>query len=109
MRSLYVMSTIVLPNMAKMSLCITQFLTNIVTNIVVKCVASRVMVNIFILMLIARNTGLTNCDSSNVAYLLECMLCGVQYVGGTCMPFKISLTIRRCAITSLIRGPQYPR
>ena len=25
-----------------------------------------------------------NCDSSNVVYLLECTVCGVQYVGSTC-------------------------
>ena len=29
-----------------------------------------------------------NCDSSNVVYLLECTVCGVQYVGSTCTPFK---------------------
>ena len=28
-----------------------------------------------------------NCDSSNVVYLLECTVCGVQYVGSTCTPF----------------------
>ena len=27
-----------------------------------------------------------NCDSSNVVYLLECTVCGVQYVGSTCTP-----------------------
>ena len=29
-----------------------------------------------------------NCDSSNVVYLLECNVCGVQYVGSTCTPFR---------------------
>ena len=30
-----------------------------------------------------------NCDSSNVVYLLECTVCGVQYVGSTCTPFRL--------------------
>ena len=30
-----------------------------------------------------------NCDSSNVVYLLECTICGVQYVGSTCTPFRL--------------------
>ena len=29
-----------------------------------------------------------NCDSSNVVYLIECNVCGVQYVGSTCTAFK---------------------
>ena len=29
-----------------------------------------------------------NCDSSNVVYLLECNVCGIQYVGSTCTPFR---------------------
>ena len=30
-----------------------------------------------------------NCDSSNVVYLLECNVCGVQYVGSTNTPFRL--------------------
>ena len=30
-----------------------------------------------------------NCDSSNVVYLFECTVCGVQYVGSTCTPFRL--------------------
>ena len=30
-----------------------------------------------------------NCDSSNVVYLMECKVCGVQYVGSTCTPFRL--------------------
>ena len=30
-----------------------------------------------------------NCDSSNVVHLLECTVCGVQYVGSTCTPFRL--------------------
>ena len=30
-----------------------------------------------------------NCDSSDVVYLLECMVCGVQCIGSTCTPFWI--------------------
>ena len=50
-----------------------------------------------------------NCDSSNVVYLLECTVCGVQYVGSTCTPLGLGLIITRGAVVSLIRGPQYPR
>ena len=49
-----------------------------------------------------------NCDSSNVVYLLECTVCGVQYVGSTCTPLGLGLTITRRAVVSLIWGPQYP-
>ena len=30
-----------------------------------------------------------NCDASNVVYLLECNVFGVQYVCSTCMPFRL--------------------
>ena len=30
-----------------------------------------------------------NCDSSNVVYVLECSVCGVQYVGSTCTSFRV--------------------
>ena len=30
-----------------------------------------------------------NCDSSNVVYLIECNVCGVQYVGSTCTAFRL--------------------
>ena len=50
-----------------------------------------------------------HCDSSNVVYLLECTVCGVQYVGSTCTPLGLGLIITRRAVASLIRGPQYPR
>ena len=30
-----------------------------------------------------------NCDSSNVVYLLECTVCGVQNIGSTCTPFRL--------------------
>ena len=30
-----------------------------------------------------------NCDSSNVVYLSECTVCGVQYVGSTCTPLRL--------------------
>ena len=51
-----------------------------------------------------------NCDLSNVVYLLECTVCGVQYVGSTCTRLLgLGLIITRRAVVSLIRGPQYPR
>ena len=30
-----------------------------------------------------------NCDLSNVVYLIECNVCGVQYVGSTCTHFRL--------------------
>ena len=30
-----------------------------------------------------------NCDSSNVVHMLECSVCGVQYVGSTCTSFIV--------------------
>ena len=54
-----------------------------------------------------------NCDSSDVAHLLECTVCGVQYVGSTCtlltLTLGLGLIITRRVVLSLIRGPQYPR
>ena len=29
-----------------------------------------------------------DCDSSDVVYLIECRVFGVQYVGSTCTPFR---------------------
>ena len=46
-----------------------------------------------------------NCDSSNVVYLLECTVCGVQHVDSS----LLGLIITRRVVVSLIRGPQYPR
>ena len=30
-----------------------------------------------------------NCDSSNVVYLLDCVVCGFQYVGSTSTLFRL--------------------
>ena len=30
-----------------------------------------------------------NCGSSNVVYMLECHVCGLQYVGSTCTSFRV--------------------
>ena len=30
-----------------------------------------------------------NYDSLNVVHLLECTVCGVQYAGSTCTPFRL--------------------
>ena len=30
-----------------------------------------------------------NFDSSDLAYMLECGVCGLQYVGSTCTPFRV--------------------
>ena len=44
-----------------------------------------------------------NCDLPNVVYLMECKVCGVQYVCSTCTPFRLRFNnykacSRRCAI-----------
>ena len=50
-----------------------------------------------------------NYDSSNVVYLLECTVCGVQMLVAPARLLGLGLTITRRAVVSLIRGPQYPR
>ena len=30
-----------------------------------------------------------NCDSSNVVYLVDCVVCGIQYMGNTSKPFSL--------------------
>ena len=43
-----------------------------------------------------------NCDSSNVVYLLECTVCGVQYVGSTCTPFRNTTGFLVIAVAKLV-------
>ena len=51
-----------------------------------------------------------NCDSSNVVYLLECTVCGVQnMLVAPARLLGLGLIIIRRAVVSLIWGPQFPR
>ena len=45
-----------------------------------------------------------NCDSSNVVYLMECKVCGVQYVGSTCMPFRLRFNNYKACNRKFIGG-----
>ena len=42
-----------------------------------------------------------NCDSSNVVYLTESKVGGVQYVGSTCTPFRLRFNNYKRASVSL--------
>ena len=44
-----------------------------------------------------------DCDSSDVVYLMECRVCGVQYVDSTCTPFRNRIkTIRRAVVSFMV-------
>ena len=45
-----------------------------------------------------------NCDSSNVVYLMECKVCGVQYVGSTCTPFRLRFNNYKACNRKFIGG-----
>ena len=48
-----------------------------------------------------------NCDSSNVVYLLECTVCGVQYVGSTCTPFRLRFNNYKACSRKFNLGASY--
>ena len=50
-----------------------------------------------------------NCDSSNVVYLLECTVCGVQYVGSTCTPFRLRFNNYKACNRKLNSGASVPQ
>ena len=61
-------------------------------NLVVKCVTFMSNSEHFHSNIDSREYRMNysfNCDSSNVVYLLECTVCGVQYVGSTCMLLRL--------------------
>ena len=45
-----------------------------------------------------------NCDSSNALYLMECKVCGVQYVGSTCTPFRLRFNNYKACNRKFIGG-----
>ena len=50
-----------------------------------------------------------NCDSSNVVYLLECTVCGVQYVGSTCTPFRLRFNNYEACSRKFNSGASVPK
>ena len=50
-----------------------------------------------------------NCDSSNVVYLLECTVCGVQYVGSTCTPFRLRFNNYKACSRKFNSGASVPQ
>ena len=52
---------------------------------------------------------LFNCDSSNVADLLECTVCGVQYVGSTCTPFRLRFNDDKACSCKINLGASVPQ
>ena len=50
-----------------------------------------------------------NCDSSNVVYLLECCICGVQYVGSTRTPFRIRFNNYKACSRKFSLGASVPQ
>ena len=50
-----------------------------------------------------------NCDSSNVVYLLECTVCGVQYVGSTCTPFRLRFNNYKACSRNFSSGASVPQ
>ena len=50
-----------------------------------------------------------NCDSSNVVYLLECTVCGVQYVGSTCTSFRLRFNNYKACSRKFNSGASVPQ
>ena len=50
-----------------------------------------------------------NCDSSNVVYLIECNVCGVQYVGSTCTAFRLRFNNYKACSRKFNLGSSVPQ
>ena len=50
-----------------------------------------------------------NCDSSNVVYLFDCVVCGFQYVGSTSTPFRYRFNNYKACYRKFISGSSVPR
>ena len=50
-----------------------------------------------------------NCNSSNVVYLLECTVCGVQYVGSTNTPFRLRFNNYKSSSRKFTTGASVPQ
>lgn len=62
------------------------------TSLIAKSTASNFSVKM---------NGDYNCDTRNVVYLLECSICGMQYVGETETPFRYRFNNHKAHISSL--------
>ena len=50
-----------------------------------------------------------NCDSSNVVYLLESTVCGVQHVGSNCTPFRLTFDNYKASSRKFNSGASVPQ
>ena len=49
------------------------------------------------------------CDSSNVVYLFDCVVCGVQYVGSTSTPFRLRFNNYKACYRRFRSGSSVPQ
>ena len=50
-----------------------------------------------------------NYDSSNILHLLKCTVCGVQYVGSTCTPFRLRFNNYKVCSRKFNSGASLPQ
>ena len=50
-----------------------------------------------------------NCDSSNVVYLFDCVVCGFQYVGSTSPPFRLRFNNYKACYRRFRLGSSVPQ
>ena len=50
-----------------------------------------------------------NCDSSNVVYLFDCVVCGFQYVGSTSTPFRLRFNNYKACYRRFRSGSSVPK
>ena len=50
-----------------------------------------------------------NCDSSNVVYLFDCVVCGFQYVGSTSTPFRLRFNNYKACYRRFRSGSSVPQ
>ena len=52
---------------------------------------------------------MTTTTATNVVYLLECTVCGVQYVGRTCTPFRLRFNNHKACSRKFNSGASVPQ
>ena len=50
-----------------------------------------------------------DCDSSNVVYLFDCVVCGFQYVGSTSTPFRLRFNNYKACYCKFKPGSSVPQ
>ena len=50
-----------------------------------------------------------DCDSSNVVYLCDCAVCGIQYMGNTSTPFRLRLNTYKACYRKFKSGSSVPQ